>query len=111
MCSVSDILAVGPNQFYFTNEAYNKEPIVRLFEHYMMFRWGGLVFCDGATCMRASFPLYEPSGLHMSADGKWVWAKFNSSTASGVELYLIIQNHTSRLDPGFDVVVYIKATR
>ncbi|XP_071492551.1 serum paraoxonase/arylesterase 2-like [Diadema antillarum] len=66
MRRMSDVQAVGPRQFYITNEGYHKDFPMHQIEHYMMFPWGGVVYCDGDVCRQVSNPLYEPSGIQLS---------------------------------------------
>nr|XP_054774436.1 serum paraoxonase/arylesterase 1-like [Lytechinus pictus] len=72
MRRLSDVLAVGPDQFYVTNQAYSLDPGGRLFEHYMMFPWGSVLYCD-PSCRLVSNPIFEPSGIHISPDKKYIY--------------------------------------
>ncbi|XP_030843759.1 serum paraoxonase/arylesterase 1-like isoform X1 [Strongylocentrotus purpuratus] len=72
MRRLSDVLAVGSDQFYVTNQAYSLDPGGRLFEHYMMFPWGSVLYCD-PSCRLVSNAIFEPSGIHMSPDRKYIY--------------------------------------
>ncbi|XP_071483565.1 serum paraoxonase/arylesterase 2-like [Diadema antillarum] len=85
MRRMSDVQAVGPRQFYITNEGYHKDFPMHQIEHYMMFPWGGVVYCDGDVCRQVSNPLYEPSGIQLSPDGRFIY--ISTLYGMGLQIY------------------------
>ncbi|XP_022106946.1 serum paraoxonase/arylesterase 2-like isoform X2 [Acanthaster planci] len=75
MTSVNDVVAVGTNTFYFTNDGYNKQFFKRFLERFLKFPWGNVVYYDGNTGWgQVVIPRsLEPNGINQSPDGRFIY--------------------------------------
>jgi arylesterase/paraoxonase len=74
LISPNDVAAVGPRQFYFTNEANTDNQLRILIDS---FTWGGrdgsLVYFDGADFTILKTEIAYANGVNVSADGQYVY--------------------------------------
>ncbi|XP_071505035.1 serum paraoxonase/arylesterase 1-like [Diadema antillarum] len=73
MISANDVVAVGPDSFYVSNEANTLHPTLRLVESLLMLKTGCVLFCDVTSCRQVSEALSEPNGIDMSSDGRYLY--------------------------------------
>ncbi|XP_071506302.1 serum paraoxonase/arylesterase 2-like [Diadema antillarum] len=67
---MNDVVAVGSNEFYFTNDGRSLNPAIRTLEQFLRIRTGGVFFCDVTSCRDVSEALLEPNGIQLSRDGR-----------------------------------------
>ena len=71
---MNDVVAVGPNSCYFTNDGYNTQFVRRNLERLLKFPWGSVVYYDhdvGHGQMIVPRGL-ELNGINVSPDGRYV---------------------------------------
>ncbi|XP_071505025.1 serum paraoxonase/arylesterase 2-like [Diadema antillarum] len=73
MISVNNLVATGPDSFYITNEADTLHPTLRLAKTLLMFKTGYVLFCDLTSCRQVSEALFEPNGIDMSPDRRYLY--------------------------------------
>ena len=64
----NDVLAVGPNQFYFTNYQYYHGNWKGQLELYQLCAWGSIGYYDGSKTVIIQDQLCLPNGINMSPD-------------------------------------------
>lgn len=73
MHSPNDVLAVGPRQFYATNDrGFEKGPMA-LLESYMALPFSSIVYYDGDKGRIIKKGMYYANGINQSADGKTIY--------------------------------------
>lgn len=72
ICSLNDIVAVGPEHFYATNDHYFVDPYLRSWELYLGLAWSYVVYYspNEVRVMADGFDL--ANGINISPDGKYV---------------------------------------
>lgn len=72
ICSLNDIVAVGPEHFYATNDHYFVEPYLRSWELYLGLAWSYVVYYspDEVRVLVDGFDF--ANGINISPDGKYV---------------------------------------
>ena len=83
--SPNDVVAVGENTFYFTNDHDKKDSFRRQMDDYLQIATGGIVYFDG----QKGIPVSEKSigyanGINVSNDGKYLYA----TSTTGRSLYI-----------------------
>jgi len=73
MYSPNDLLAVGPRQFYATNDRGEKRGIVGTLEQYFGLPLSSAVYYDGTDGRRITKGLVAANGINQSLDGKTVY--------------------------------------
>ncbi|XP_072171986.1 mechanosensory abnormality protein 6-like [Diadema setosum] len=73
MISVNNLVATGPDSFYITNEADTLHPTLRLAKTLLMLKTGYVLFCDVTSCRQVSEALFEPNGIDMSPDRRYLY--------------------------------------
>lgn len=74
MISPNDVAAVGPRQFYFTNDhgsAYNSG---KQMEDFLRLSCSNIIYCDGKSMRKAAGDLSYANGIWATADGKTIYA-------------------------------------
>ena len=71
--SPNDIVGVGPNQFYFTNDMGSKTSSGRFFELLFGLPRANVGYFDGEKATPALSKLRYANGINRSADGKWIY--------------------------------------
>ncbi|XP_077986872.1 serum paraoxonase/arylesterase 1-like [Glandiceps talaboti] len=70
--SVNDVLAVAPESFYYTNDAYFKSAIGKQLEVFSNVAWGTIGFYDGEDRIVISGCQFA-NGINHSPDGRYVY--------------------------------------
>lgn len=73
MHSPNDVLAVGPRQFYATNDRGYEEGIMSTIEAYFALPFSSVAYYDGETGRIAAKGLTYANGINISADGETVY--------------------------------------
>ncbi|XP_071802974.1 serum paraoxonase/arylesterase 2-like [Asterias amurensis] len=76
--SVNDVVAVGPDSLYFTNDGYNNQFVRRFLEMLFKFPWGNVVFYDGkvghgTVVVKRGL---GPNGINISPDKRFIYVAF-----------------------------------
>ena len=66
----NDVAATSENSFYFTNYCYSRSNLGFLFEIYLLFPWGSVMYFDGANYAEVADSLLIPNGVYLSKDKK-----------------------------------------
>ncbi|XP_060588139.1 serum paraoxonase/arylesterase 2-like [Ruditapes philippinarum] len=69
----NDVAATSENSFYFTNYCYFRSPLSFLFEVYLLFPWGSVVYFDGTNYAEVADSMIMPNGIYLSRDRKYVY--------------------------------------
>ncbi|XP_072172177.1 serum paraoxonase/arylesterase 1-like [Diadema setosum] len=73
MISLNNLVAIGPDSFYVTNEANSLHETWRLVKAFLMVKTGCVLFCDVTSCRQVSEALLEPNGIDLSPDGRYLY--------------------------------------
>ncbi len=73
MHSPNDVVAVGPRQFYATNDKGYKEGLMSTLEAYLALPFSSVAYFDGAVGSLAAKGLVYANGINKSADGKTIY--------------------------------------
>ncbi len=73
LVSPNDLLAVGPNACYVTNDHRHATGIARLIEEYGRRRIANVVFYDGEQFGEAASGIGYPNGINVSRDGRTLY--------------------------------------
>ncbi|RMF62593.1 MAG: hypothetical protein D6743_11935 [Calditrichaeota bacterium] len=94
MHSPNDLVAVGPRQFYVTNDHGNTSALGRTLEEYLRLGRGNVLFYDGETFHLAAQGIRYANGINVSRDRGTV---FVASTTGGKILVYNRNGETNRL--------------
>ncbi len=73
MHSPNDVLPVGPEQFYVTNDHGARSALGRLVEDYLQLPWSNVLYFDGRGFRPAAGELAYANGINISPDGRRVY--------------------------------------
>lgn len=73
LVSPNDIVGVGPEQFYVTNDHRHTGGFKRLVEEYGRQAWSNVLFYTGAEFVEAASGLGYANGINVSADGRLLY--------------------------------------
>ncbi|KAM4688223.1 serum paraoxonase/arylesterase 2-like [Discoglossus pictus] len=73
LSSVNDIIAVGPESFYATNDLYFNNHIMRDVEILLGLAWGNVVFYSPSEVKQVASGFYFANGINKSPDEKYVY--------------------------------------
>jgi len=73
LVSPNDLLAVGPEQFYVTNDHRHADGFMRFVEEYGRQSWSSVLFYTGAGFVEAATGLGYANGINMSSDGRLLY--------------------------------------
>ena len=73
MISPNDVAAVGPRQFYFTNDHGSKSNRGRQIEDYLRLSRSNIVYYDGTSLRKVAGDLAYANGIWATADGKTIY--------------------------------------
>jgi len=73
LVSPNDLLAVGPEQFYITNDHRHTDGFMRLVEDYGRQSWSSVLFYTGSGFVEAATGLGYANGINISPDGKLLY--------------------------------------
>jgi arylesterase/paraoxonase len=85
LVSPNDIVAVGPDRFYVTNDHRYPSGWKRTLEDYLRLRRSNVLFYDGAEFVQAAAGIGYANGINVSPDGKLIYVC--SITAGGLHIY------------------------
>lgn len=81
--SPNDIVATGPDQFYFTNDTYSSSQLGKLAENYLGLGWCETVYCNGSTYRVVNDGLSYANGINYDSARNLVYvAAVRQSTIS-----------------------------
>ncbi len=69
LISPNDLVAVGPNQFYLTNDHRYRSGLMSTVETYLKFRFANIVYYDGKSFSVVAADFGYANGINVSADG------------------------------------------
>lgn len=72
ICSLNDIVAVGPEHFYATNDHYFLDPYLRSWEMYLGLAWSYVVYYSPSEVRVVAEGFDFANGINISPDGKYV---------------------------------------
>lgn len=73
LVSPNDVVAVGPESFYVTNDHGAKPGLARTLEDILLLRNGSVVYFDGSKMSQAADRLSYPNGINVSDDGRHIY--------------------------------------
>lgn len=90
--NVNDIIAVGSQSFYATNDHYYSNFYLRIFEFLFGYSWGSVVYYSPTEVKEVAKGLSFPNGLDISLDGKHLFVA--ETAASMINVLEINPNHS-----------------
>jgi arylesterase / paraoxonase len=85
MHSPNDVIPVGPNAFYVTNDHGSTSPLGRKLEDYLQLARSYVLYYDGKGFRKVAENIAYANGINISHDGKTVYVA--STIAGGIRLY------------------------
>lgn len=85
LVSPNDIVAVGPDRFYVTNDHHYASGFMRTVEDYLKLRLSNIVYYDGVRFTEAADGIGFANGINVSGDGKTLYVC--ATTEGSVLLY------------------------
>ncbi|MFQ5650851.1 MAG: strictosidine synthase family protein [bacterium] len=85
MHSPNDVVAVGPNQFYVTNDHGNRSEMGRTLEEYLRLPRANVLYYDGGAFRVAATGLLYANGINKSHDGRSIYVA--ATTEQKVHVY------------------------
>lgn len=83
--SANDVAAVGPDRFYFTNDAAtHMNDALRPIETFLRLPWANVVYFDGAALSTVAEGLHYANGIALSPDGTRVYVAETAARALDV---------------------------
>lgn len=73
LVSPNDVVAVGPDSFYATNDHGTSDQLLGMAEDFLLSRNGNFVYYDGKKMSIAGDRLLFPNGINISNDGKHIY--------------------------------------
>jgi arylesterase/paraoxonase len=70
LVSPNDIVAVGPDQFYVSNDHRYTTGLMQVLENYLQLKLSNVVYYDGARFLEVAAGIGYANGINVSADGK-----------------------------------------
>ncbi|MBX3506598.1 MAG: SMP-30/gluconolactonase/LRE family protein [Parvibaculum sp.] len=71
--SLNDVVAVGPESFYATNDHGTRSPVGRMIDDLLLLRNSTVVYFDGEEASVAADTILMANGINISADGRTVY--------------------------------------
>ncbi|KAG8550938.1 hypothetical protein GDO81_025391 [Engystomops pustulosus] len=71
--NVNDVVAVGPESFYATNDYYFTDFIMRIVEMFIGLRWTNVVYYSPGDVRQVATGFYSANGIAMSSDKKFIY--------------------------------------
>ncbi|XP_014458672.1 serum paraoxonase/arylesterase 2 isoform X1 [Alligator mississippiensis] len=71
--SVNDILAVGPDGFYATNDHYFFDSVLMFLEMFLGLTWSNVVYYSPTEVKEVAGGFYSANGINMSPDEKYIY--------------------------------------
>jgi len=88
LVSPNDVVAVGPDSFYATNDHGTASRIGGMFDDFMLWRSANFVYFDGTRMSIAGDRLLFANGINVSADGKTIYV----AESLGLSLHVYDRN-------------------
>lgn len=85
LVSPNDLVAMGPDRFYVTNDHGHVDGLMRSLEEYLRLPLSNVVYYDGAHFSEAASGIGLANGINVSADGRTVYV--NSLSTREVRVY------------------------
>ncbi|MBX3509279.1 MAG: SMP-30/gluconolactonase/LRE family protein [Parvibaculum sp.] len=82
--SLNDVVAVGPESFYATNDHGSRSQLGRLIDDLLLLRNANVVYFDGEKAEVAADTILLANGINISADGKTVYVSALLSMAMNI---------------------------
>lgn len=73
LISPNDIVAIGPNQFYISNDHRHASGLMRALEDYLKLELANVVYYDGSRFSEAAKSIGFPNGINISKDGETLY--------------------------------------
>uniref|UniRef100_A0A8C8S5V3 Paraoxonase n=1 Tax=Pelusios castaneus TaxID=367368 RepID=A0A8C8S5V3_9SAUR len=73
LSSVNDIVALGPDRFYATNDNYFSDRILRFLEMFLGLTWSNVVYYSPTEVKEVVSGFYSSNGINISPDRKHVY--------------------------------------
>ncbi|XP_074125047.1 LOW QUALITY PROTEIN: serum paraoxonase/arylesterase 1-like [Sminthopsis crassicaudata] len=71
--NVNDLVAVGPEHFYATNDHYFSDPSLRAWELYLGLKWSNVVYYSPRDVRQVAAGFDFANGINVSPDGKYLY--------------------------------------
>ncbi|XP_025064810.1 serum paraoxonase/arylesterase 2 isoform X1 [Alligator sinensis] len=71
--SVNDLLAVGPDGFYATNDHYFFDSVLMFLEMFLGLTWSNVVYYSPTEVKEVAGGFYSANGINMSPDEKYIY--------------------------------------
>jgi len=84
LVSPNDLVAVGPNSFYVSNDHGNASGIMRVMEDYLKLPLSNVVYYDGSRFSEVASGIKYANGINVSSDGKTLYL----CSVTGLSLHL-----------------------
>ena len=84
LISPNDIVPVGPDQFYVTNDHGGGSAFMRELEDYLMLERANVLYYDGARFTVAVEAFLYPNGINISRDGRQIYVASSTGRKIGV---------------------------
>jgi arylesterase / paraoxonase len=95
--SPNDLVAVGENEFYFTNDHNKKMGLQRTIEDFLQIKTGFVAYFDGKNATKVSDDIAYANGINVSNDGKYLYA----SSTIGRDIWVFDRNKDNSLKLNF----------
>ncbi|XP_015709096.1 serum paraoxonase/arylesterase 2 isoform X2 [Coturnix japonica] len=73
LTSVNDVVAVGPDSFYATNDHYFTDFILMFLEMYLGLTWSNVVYYSPKEVKEVAAGFYSANGINISPDKKYIY--------------------------------------
>ncbi|KAJ7322332.1 hypothetical protein JRQ81_018619 [Phrynocephalus forsythii] len=71
--SANDVVALGPDSFYATNDRYFPEPPLLYLEMFLGLTWTNVVYYSPKEVREVAAGFHSANGINMSPDGKYIY--------------------------------------
>lgn len=97
----NDVVAVGPESFYVTNDFYSVNIILRQIEAFYPFHLGSIAFYDGQTAKIVASNMEFANGIDIDKSGRYVFAISGSDNS----IFVFKRNQDNSLDKRQEIFV------
>lgn len=88
LVSLNDVVAVGPDAFYVTNDHISHNQLANNLGEVLLLRRGNVAYYDGKSVRIVSKPMQFPNGINVSPDGNYIYV----SELTGMGLVVFRRN-------------------
>jgi arylesterase/paraoxonase len=85
LISPNDIIAVGPDQFYVSNDHRYTAGLMQVLENYLQLKLSNVVYYDGSRFLEVASGIGYANGINVSADGKILY--LSAVTEGALHIY------------------------